>query len=323
MEAVALSAVPPPASQSASARRARRASFGFLVPRNRSDVRTVIWGWLLLPSVPILGLSFPRLAPWLLPLALYTSYCSAVLTHNHVHARVFRSRLDNDLYGMLLSVFWGSPIAFWLPTHVEHHHRYVDGPEEATRTRRRSPNHNLWQAVLYTFSCVVWEWPLLVEYVKRVRSRRSRAWANLRNQFLAVLFAHTGAMAVAIALYGPGRGLLTYALVLGLPSTLAPLFMLFTNYLQHVHCDPSSPDNHSRNFISPALNWLLFNNGYHTVHHDRPSAHWTQYQALHKQRAPSIHPSLMVHSMQTFCVTSYLLGPFFPRFRTRSLLKTT
>jgi len=289
-----------------------------LLPKEVSDYRTLIWAGLLFPAVPVLGLAWPGLAPWLLPLALYTSYCSAVLTHNHVHLRVFRSQRVNELYEMWLSVFWGSPIAFWIPTHIDHHHRYVNGPEEFTRTYRRSAKHNLWQAFLYTVSCIRWEWPLVTDYVRRARERRGRAWAALRNQFLAVLGVHGAALALAVALHGAGRGLLTYVLVLWLPSLFAPNLMLFTNYLQHVHCDSESPDNHSRNFVSPAFNWLMFNNGYHTVHHDRPNVHWSQYAQLHSARA-GIAPSLIVHSIPTFCLQSYVLGPFSPRFRTRPL----
>ena len=42
--------------------------------------------------------------------------------------------------------------------------------------------------------------------------------------------------------------------------------MLF-NYDQHAHANPFSEYDHSRSFTSPILNFLLFNNGYHFVHH--------------------------------------------------------
>jgi fatty acid desaturase len=107
-----------------------------------------------------------------------------------------------------------------------------------------------------------------------------------------------------------------------LPALLAPTFMLFTNYIQHVHCDPTSPDRHSRNFVSPSANWLTFDNGYHTVHHDRPSVHWSQYASLHAARAASLHPSLNRHSVLSFCLETYVLGAFWARFRTRPLSPT-
>ena len=95
--------------------------------------------------------------------------------------------------------------------------------------------------------------------------------------------------------------------------------MQFTNYIQHVHCDPASADNHSRNFVSPFVNWFVFDGGYHTVHHERPSTHWSSYGALHAARAETIHPSLNKHSVLSFCLENYVLGAFIPRFRTQPL----
>ena len=71
-----------------------------------------------------------------------------MLTHNHVHVPVFRARAANSLYSAWLSIFYGCPVAFWIPTHLEHHHRFVDGPEDITRTTRRSVKHDLWQALV-------------------------------------------------------------------------------------------------------------------------------------------------------------------------------
>lgn len=290
-----------------------------MLPRNTSDYRTLFWALVLFPLVPALGYAWPGALPWLLPIALYTSYCSGVLTHNHTHVPVFTARYANAAFGMWLSIFYGCPIAFWIPTHLENHHRYLDGPEDVTRTRRRSVKHDVWQALVYSAACVNWQRPLIASYVRRAHARGGRHWQALVRQSLALLFAHVGMLALAIALHGPAPGLLAYALTLGLPAALAPSLMFFTNYVQHVHCDPASPDNHSRNFVSRSVNWFVFDGGYHTVHHERPSAHWSRYAGLHRARAASIHPSLCQHSILSFCVRSYVLGAFAPRFRTRPI----
>jgi fatty acid desaturase len=85
--------------------------------------------------------------------------------------------------------------------------------------------------------------------------------------------------------------------------------MMFTNYLQHVDCDPASPDNHSRNFVNPVWNWFVFDAGYHTVHHDQPGQHWSRYRALHAVRAARIDPRLNASTPLAFCATAYLFRP--------------
>jgi fatty acid desaturase len=290
-----------------------------MLPRYKSDYRTLFWALVLFPLLPALGIAWPTALPWLVPLSLYTSYCAGVLTHNHVHVPVFRARAANLLYGMWLSIFYGCPIAFWIPTRLEHHHQHVDGPEDVTRTRRRSVKHNLWQALAYTASCGRWQWPQIREYVRRVYDRRGREWVALRAQVLALGLVHAGVLALAVTLHGAALGTLCYALSFGVPALLAPNFMLFTNYIQHVHCDPASADNHSRNFVSRFANWFVFEAGYHTVHHERPSTHWSRYPELHRERAPSIAPALQASSVLSFCVENYLLGAVLARFRTRPL----
>ena len=155
--------------------------------------------------------------------------------------------------------------------------------------------------------------------MRRAYAQRGRHWAQLWTQSAALALAHGGMLALALGLHGAATGFGVYVLAFGLPALLAPTFMLFTNYIQHVHCDPASRDNHSRNFVSRFANWFVFENGYHTVHHDRPSVHWSRYPELHASRAPLIHPSLLEHSVLTFCLKNYVLGALRPRHRSRPL----
>jgi beta-carotene hydroxylase len=289
-----------------------------MLPRYTSDYRTLFWALVLFPVVPALGYARPALLPWLVPIALYTSYCTGVLTHNHTHVPVFRARWANDAFGAWLSIFYGCPIAAWIPTHLENHHRHLDGPEDVTRTSRRSPKHDLWQALVYTTACANWQRPLIAGYVRRSYARRGRHWRVFRNQAATLVVTHAGMLALSLALHG-AAGILVYVLAFGLPAVLAPSFMQFTNYIQHVHCDPASADNHSRNFVDRTANWFLFDGGYHTVHHERPSTHWSRYAELHRERASRIHPSLCRHSVLSFCFETYVLGAFCARFRTRPL----
>jgi beta-carotene hydroxylase len=290
-----------------------------MLPRYTSDYRTLFWALLLFPLVPLLAYAWPNALPWLIPVALYTSYCSGVLTHNHVHLPVFRARGANAIYAAWLSIFYGCPIAAWIPTHLENHHRFIDGPDDVTCTTRRSVDHGLWQALIYSTACASWQRPLIASYVRRAWARRDRHWQALRDQSVALALAHAGMLALGIGLHGAARGTLTYALAFGLPAALAPTFMFFTNYIQHIHCDPASPDDHSRNFVSRWSNWFVFDAGYHTVHHERPSVHWSQYAELHRARAGRVHPSLKAHSVLSFCLSNYVLGAFASRFRTRPL----
>jgi len=293
-----------------------------MLPRFKADYRALVWALILFPLVPLASYLEPSLLPWLLPLELYLAYCSGALAHNQVHTPMFANQRVNDLYSAWLSLFYGCPIGCWMPTHVVNHHRYANTARDTTRTDRLSSEHNWWQALRYTVACGGWQLPVVVDYAQRMRRGQHRRWFELRLQLSVLLLGQAGFLALALWLHGPLHGALLYLGAVLLPALLAPSFMFFTSYIQHVDCDAESPDNHSRNFVSPIANWLVFQAGYHTVHHEHPNTHWSQYPALHAEREARIHPSLKVPSLVWFCLENYLLRPWDARFGTRPLVSS-
>jgi beta-carotene hydroxylase len=95
--------------------------------------------------------------------------------------------------------------------------------------------------------------------------------------------------------------------------------MIFINYVQHVHTDPWSAHNHSRNFVGKLGNWLVFNNGYHAAHHESAGLHWSKLPAAHAKIAHLIDPSLNEQSILWYILRAYVLGMFSERFRTKQV----
>jgi len=78
-----------------------------------------------------------------------------------------------------------------------------------------------------------------------------------------------------------------------LPQFYAKYCILSLNFLQHDGCDMDSKFNFARNFTGRTLNYLCFNNGYHTIHHLYPGLHWTLLPKRHRELvAPHIAPTL-------------------------------
>jgi fatty acid desaturase len=265
---------------------------------------------LLLPLAPLLAIANPRLAPWLVPVALYASYCSGVLAHNQNHCPTFKGRRLNTAYSAWLSVFYGFPLFAWVPTHNQNHHRYLNGEGDVTRTTRRASADGVWAMLTYPLYSSGWQRPLLLNYVKESWSGHPARVRRIVLESVALVVGQGSLLAAACALHGARTGLLVYVLTAGLPAALATYFMMATNYLQHVGCDPKSPDDHSRNFVSPFWNWFVFENGLHTVHHEHPGVHWSRYRQLHEARAGRISAELNQSSIFGYVFATYVLKPF-------------
>lgn len=92
-----------------------------------------------------------------------------------------------------------------------------------------------------------------------------------------------------------------------LPHLFAKDCIISLNILQHDGCDEKSVYNHSRNFTSPFLNFLCYNNGYHTIHHMQPGLHWSQLRLKHEELVkPHMHPNLDQTSMARYMFSTFI-----------------
>jgi beta-carotene hydroxylase len=274
--------------------------------RHRADWRTLAWAFGLMPAFVIAQYRWPMLAGWFLPLAMYGSYSAAVIAHNHNHCPTFVSRRQNQLFSSWISVFYGFPTYGWIPTHNENHHRYAGRPGDATVLVDPSQPDSAWLALTHFFRSTRTQGPLLLEYRRRLRKRSRRAWLSVWLEYGIVFGGHAAMLALALAAHGARRGLFVYASALGIPAFTALWGIMFTNWVQHVGCDPGSRWNHSRNFVSPWMNALVFDNGFHTVHHERPGLHWSVLRGEHAKIAHLLEPrcespSIFHYALVTYC----------------------
>src|SRR5262249_13785968 len=92
-----------------------------------------------------------------------------------------------------------------------------------------------------------------------------------------------------------------------IPQLYGARCILRINLIQHDGCDVMSEWNHSRNFVGRAFNWIMCNNGYHTIHHNRAGLHWSVLAEAHRlDVAPPIDPSLDERSMLVYLARTYL-----------------
>ena len=107
-----------------------------------------------------------------------------------------------------------------------------------------------------------------------------------------------------------------------LPQLFGLHWLLGANYFQHAHCDDQSEANYARNFTG-AINFLWFNIGFHTAHHDFPAAHWSTLRKLHQEQCKDVDQDLCCPSFFGYIVRTFFLSLFFDSCRSRSLKQAT
>ena len=293
--------------------------------RHRADRRTLLWAFVLFPAVGFAPYVEPRLIPWLLPLTLYLGFCAGVFSHNHNHSPTFKSRSLNAFYSAWLSVFYGFPTFAWIPTHNLNHHKYVNKAGDATITWRYSKKNTWLVASTYYFVSAYWQSDVIKEYIAKAKAGNRPLYRQIIGQYATLVGVQSGLLALAIVVATTWhhlpwwRGIIIWFFGFGVSAMFANWSMIFINYIQHVHADPWSVHNHSRNFVGKLGNWMVFNNGYHTAHHESAGLHWSKLPELHAKIEQFIDPQLKEASIVTYCLRSYLLGIFDDRFRTHQV----
>jgi fatty acid desaturase len=282
--------------------------------RFSADVRTMFWAFVLFPGVAALSYVYPQYAPWFIPLSLYTGFCSGVIAHYHNHCPVWESRRANSLFSIWISMFYGYPIFAWIPTHNMNHHKFVNGPGDATITWRYTKRDSFLSWVSYFFVSSYWQGGLIKAYVKQARAQNPKQFRQIVAQYICVAGFHVTMIALATRLHGVRTGLVTYVCSFGATAAMGLWGMMAINYIQHIHCDPYSKYNQSRNFTGDLANWFVFNSGYHTAHHEKAGAHWSTLPQIHAKIADKIHPELNQPSIFGYILKAYVLGHVSPRF---------
>ena len=240
---------------------------------------------------------------------LHFSVAVSVMTHNHNHINMWTNKALNLLTDWWLTVFYGMPIFVWIPTHNRNHHRYNNKEGDVTRTYRHTEDNNMVSLVQYpTISGVNQMKEGIIPYMSELKAKNPKQYYENLMQ-LAVL-----AIWMVVFFVWNWKKALLFVFI---PQQVSQITVIIFNYVQHVHADEESDYNHSRNFMG--VNMFLFNNGYHTIHHERASLHWSQAPAEHQKIAHLISPELTEKSFWGYLFKTYILSAFSDKYKSRSM----
>ena len=277
--------------------------------RYRADLQSV--AYMVLATVLLVWQwSLPELSVPLFLLANFVAVTITVIAHNHNHLRMWRNRTANAVTDYWLTLLYGFPAFAWVPTHNMNHHKFTNREGDYTITYRHSERNNLITLLSYPTVSSYHQQKPIRDYLRDLWGKnRRRFWFSASQYAVLGLF-------VAGALLIDWRKALLYVVV---PQQFGLFVVLVFNYLQHVHADEESEWNHSRNFVSPLLNVILLNNGLHTAHHHSPGTHWSRMREAHAAIAHHIDPQLNERSFWWMLLRVFILSPFVPRLRSRSM----
>jgi len=199
--------------------------------------------------------------------------------HNHAHRPFFRRPWMNRWLGRLWCFSSGWPSFFFEHAHITVHHANLLSERDWTLPHRGRDGR--WESVA-RYALAHWPWRfarhLWRDFTAPDAPPGLAARACRELAIFLVLWSIPFWIDVRMAL-----------LLWVLPQWFGNLTISGAGmYAQHAGCTAKSqarPYAHSNSSLSPVLNYVLFNLGYHTHHHEHPTVHWTRLPQLHRRIA--------------------------------------
>jgi fatty acid desaturase len=225
----------------------------------------------------------------------YFSGVTAVIIHNTMHASIFYQGWQNKLFQHVLTLAYGPPVSAYVPAHNLSHHPFPQRPKDVFRTTMMRYKSNFWNLVLFrgrvTDNCLSLDLKFLAMNSK------------LGRPFFYQAIAETWVFLVTmiLCLY---LDWFKFLMLFHIPHEISQIWIVAISYMQHDGTDVIPSDdadltqypNIARNFIGSWFNFLLMNNGYHSIHHLYPNKHWSELPEVHrKQFIENEDPKLRIH----------------------------
>ncbi|WP_422785563.1 fatty acid desaturase [Roseibium algae] len=208
---------------------------------------------------------------------------SNYILHLHIHNPFTRNKYLNRTIDLMLASVTGMTASNWKIQHLHGHHLGKDilfNGSKDWEVEKYSPLRALsycFRSMWYTF----WR-PFVISLRNGLKNKKqpiNYRWALTEHLLLFAL--------IALLLVFNTKIFLTYILPL---YALTFFITRYVDYLNHYGCDETSSNvyEHSNNCLNPSFNRFTHNFGYHTAHHLKPGAHWTQLPSLYEEVADKI-----------------------------------
>jgi fatty acid desaturase len=277
-----------------------------MLPKLRypADIRSLIF-----VAIAYFLLYFPLLHPlpnyltliWITASSFFC-FIIGVINHNHKHLPIFESSQINHLFNIILTLSLGRSATEIVVAHNYNHHLYRGDIDDWIKPQLAGSGPGIIRLPRYVVQS-------LINIAQRKRSLEAQTLPDDEQQSLNREKLTLRLLILLLIIISPKKTLI-FILI---PWAIGIVSLLGINLLQHENCQPESRYQNSRNFTSPLGNWLFFNNGYHTIHHLRPTLHWSLLKTAHEKIVkPRINLELEVKSILKYLLFNYLFqnSPF-------------
>lgn len=199
---------------------------------------------------------------------LILRFLAPIHQHSHGHLSIFTKKIPNHLYDIILMCAGGYTTAMWKIHHnIGHHIDFLDPSVDFGGNDRFGKNIPFKRFVFTVFGDAM----TIIDCFK-ILQKKNLLKSSLREQLLTQL---TIQLVIYASLFVIDWK--SFLIFIYLPNRLYRWGIFWTSFGQHE--DMPMTDVYSSSQTNFSGNKYVFNVGFHTAHHDRPSLHWSKLEA--------------------------------------------
>lgn len=260
------------------------------------DIRTLVFSILCLLCYVMQWFYLNKINILIIFVTSLQVFQQLVIIHNFAHCPIFKSKTLNSMYGIMLTLLSGAPASLFIPGHNESHHKHLETDKDMTRTTKMTYKYETLNLILF-FPTVIFD---VIQNDTNFMMKQFKQRNLIFFQFfLEFVILHLFFIKMTLVNF------YKFFFVYILPTLFGKYMIITLNILQHRWCKPDTKFEHSRNFTGSILNFLLLNNGYHTLHHNNPGLHWSLLKEKHKKYENMIPEYLIYDNIIYYIIKDY------------------
>lgn len=246
---------------------------------------TIVIVGVALGLLAVLGNFSAHVAYSLIALSLLARFLGPAHQHNHSHLKIFTHSSLNGALDIVFSLASGHVTATWELQHGLGHHRQFLDPKRDVAGNQRFAFIANYPPLLRRLVFMVLIDALTIPDAYRVAASFPKKRRSLRARLLVQLALQAAIMG-ALIWASPGLAIATFVV----PNILLRWLVSWTSYGQHEDAPTTNVYDASITRYG-VVSRVLLNVGLHTVHHEKPTLHWSLLPARNAKIAHLIPKS--------------------------------
>ncbi|MFN8674421.1 MAG: fatty acid desaturase [Candidatus Sericytochromatia bacterium] len=193
---------------------------------------------------------------------------TSLIQHNHVHLNIFNYKPLNVIFDLLLAISTGHICSEWILHHNIGHHKSVINSENDTSRVKNLKTGKYMTKMEYILTGSIKIYPECFKIALNFYKEGKK--------YYLIKFILESIFIISLHIFLLLVNFKMTMFFLLIPNIINRALVWLGAYWNHLEVPSNSIYDSANMYEGPIFNFISFNIGYHVVHHEKPTLHWSK-----------------------------------------------